>query len=48
MNVWKALSRVMMLTVLAFVVSGCSFFDNLARRKIPIYDFNQRSVIAVL
>ena len=48
MNVWKSLSRVMMLTVLAFVVSGCSFFDNLARRKIPIYDFNQRSVIAVL
>lgn len=48
MNVRKLLLRGAVPVVLTFLVVGCSFLEKAARRKIQIYDFNQRKVIAVL
>lgn len=48
MNVRKLLLRGAVPVALTFLVAGCSFLEEAARRKIQIYDFNQRKVIAVL
>lgn len=48
MKLWKFSLRCAVPIVLALLLSGCSFLEKIARRKIQIYDFNQRKVIAVL
>ena len=47
MNVRKLL-RCAVPVALVFFASGCFFMEEAARRKIQIYDLNQRKVIAVL
>lgn len=48
MTLWKFSLRCAVPIVLALLLSGSSFLEKIARRKIQIYDFNQRKVIAVL
>lgn len=48
MKQWKFALRHILLLVLPLVLTGCSFLEEAARRKILIYDLDQRKVIAVL